>query len=417
MISIYYFLFRILHLILFDIMNFNTFYNSRSSTGGSGSGSSFQNGSNILSVESMSDEKIKNMIINLKNKNNGKKVVVDEEEGIEFGEVECKIMDFMERFHEMKKNSQLTPTPIRISTRSAIGKLSRPIKLVDFIQHVIQYFEVIGAGNAAADATPKEKLNIIGMKWNQVIYGNMNKVQKKTTKKTKQKKNFYNQTTFLVQTPQNQRPVNIKIFSNGSISMTGCKEELDGLYATQGLVADMKKYADIFYSDDDCEALDVIDYGITLINSDFSVGQKIDRMELYKLVVDEYGLFATYEPTIYPGVKVTYMWNNYDDVQRNTGLCKCATNCLLKNRKKEKNNGICKKITIALFQSGKIIITGSNTLEQTNDAYAFINGILQENSPRLVRFSVNDIQNAAAATAATVGDGEEDDAEDGDGEE
>jgi TATA-box binding protein (TBP) (component of TFIID and TFIIIB) len=359
----------------------------------------------MLNIETMSDEKIKNMIIKLKNKNSGKKVSIpiNNEEGgdneIEFGEMECKIMDFMERFHQMKKNSQLTPTPIRISTRSAIGRLSRPIKLQEFIQHVIQYFQNVeeNAGNAGNTRNADiQKLNIIGMKWNQVIYGNIKKVQKKTTKKTKQKKNFYNQTTFLVQTSQNQRPVNIKIFSNGSISMTGCKEEFDGLYATRGLVADMKKYADIFYNAEDCESLDVIDYGITLINSDFSIGHKIDRTELYKLVVDDYGLFATYEPTIYPGVKVTYMWNNLDDIQRNTGLCKCSTNCLLKNRKKERNNGICKKITIAVFQSGKIIITGSNTLEQTNDAYEFINNILQENSSRLVRFSVNDLNNMNA---------------------
>ena len=394
-------------------MNFNTFYNSKVGSSSS-SGSTFNNGANTFNIDTMSDEKIKNMIINLKNKNSGKKVAIpinNDEVGdneIEFGEMECKIMDFMERFHQMKKNSQLTPTPIRISTRSAIGRLSRPIKLQDFIQHIIQYFQTVEENGENEEI---HKLNIIGMKWNQVIYGNIKKVQKKTTKKTKQKKNFYNQTTFLVQTPQNQRPVNIKIFSNGSISMTGCKEEFDGLYATQGLVADMKRYADIFYKAEDHEELDVIDYGITLINSDFSIGHKIDRTELYKLVVDDYGLFATYEPTIYPGVKVTYMWNNLDDIQRNTGLCKCSTNCLLKNRKKERNNGICKKITIAVFQSGKIIITGSNTLEQTNDAYAFINNILQENSSRLVRFSVNDLNNMNVVEDVEEGGEEEEEDE------
>ena len=38
----------------------------------------------------------------------------------------------------------------------------------------------------------------------------------------------------------------------------------------------------------------------------------------------------------------------------------------------------CKKITISIFQSGNIIITGARSLEQINDAYSFINKVLKK---------------------------------------
>ena len=42
-------------------------------------------------------------------------------------------------------------------------------------------------------------------------------------------------------------------------------------------------------------------------------------------------------------------------------------------------NGQCKKITIAAFQSGSIIITGANRLETIEDARNFIIRVLKDN--------------------------------------
>ena len=335
---------------------------------------------------------------------------VDDSESVEnemgvFNEMDCKIINFIETFNQMKKKVKLELTPVRVSTRSAIGKLTRMIHFRLFAHYVEHFYwqqeqlelEEDGCAMCKTFAEDDKQVreifpmsSIVGMKFNNVTYGRMKKVLKKITKKTKQKRNFYNQITFLVQTERNERPVNIKIFSNGSISMTGCKQEMDGYWALKGLVEDMRQVPYIFANVEDRENLDIVDYGITLINSDFSIGHKIDRAQLYKMIIEEYRLFATYEPTIYPGVKLTYMWNVTKEEQKETGLCTCAVKCLLKNRKKEKGN-MCKKITIAIFQSGKIIITGSNTMEQTNDAYRFIVDILEQNSSRLIRFSVNDI--------------------------
>jgi TATA-box binding protein (TBP) (component of TFIID and TFIIIB) len=389
-------------------MNFNTFYNSKlaqAPTEGLHVSQEYEN------IEDWSDEKLKKVIMKYKNKekkmnqdnDDGENAVEDDE--TDFNEMDYKIMEFIETFNEMKKKVELVPTPVRISTQSAIGRLTKNIKTHLFAHYMEHYYWNLTKEKDNMDCTYCEQLeeherfqydsmnidNIVGMKYNNITYGKMKKVLKKITKKTKEKRNFYNQTTFLVKTPLNERPVNIKIFSNGSISMTGCKQERDGFHALKGLVEDMKKFPTIFYQPSDADVFDVSNYSITLINSDFSIGQRIDRTQLYKIAIEDYGLFATYEPTIYPGVKITYMWNAERLEQNTLGICQCSSNCLLKNRKKEKANNICKKITIAVFQSGKIIITGSNNMNQTNDAYDFIINILESNSSKLIRFSVSDI--------------------------
>jgi TATA-box binding protein (TBP) (component of TFIID and TFIIIB) len=40
------------------------------------------------------------------------------------------------------------------------------------------------------------------------------------------------------------------------------------------------------------------------------------------------------------------------------------------------HNGACKKITIAVFKSGKIIITGGQTMEHIHTAHEFICGFI-----------------------------------------
>ena len=103
-----------------------------------------------------------------------------------------------------------------------------------------------------------------------------------------------------------------------------------------------------------------------LINSDFSVGFKIKRENLYELLVNEYGIYVTYEPDIYPGVNSKFFWNEETINTKQRGVCCCTKKCDGKGL--GKGNGDCKKITVAIFQSGNIIITGARTVQQLNDA-------------------------------------------------
>ena len=121
-----------------------------------------------------------------------------------------------------------------------------------------------------------------------------------------------------------------------------------------------------------------------MINSDYSLEFKVDRLELYNLLISITKLLVTYEPERYPGVKISYYYNQNHN---NYGVCKCS--------KSMKCNGkgvdlCCKKITIAIFQSGNIIITGARTEEQSHAAYSYVNEIMKKHYTKIVKLSILD---------------------------
>ena len=128
-------------------------------------------------------------------------------------------------------------------------------------------------------------------------------------KKKKIKQQFYNQATIIVKPKENIRNINIKIFTNGSISMTGCASEEDGSRGVQAIIDELKTYPEKFVNSDEIKDLELIDYAITLINTDFTTSFKIMRDKLYDIIINKYNIFVTFEPVIYPGVKISYMWN------------------------------------------------------------------------------------------------------------
>ena len=118
-------------------------------------------------------------------------------------------------------------------------------------------------------------------------------------------------------------------------------------------------------------------YKIVLINSDYFVGFEIKRDELHKILVNKYNIYSSYEPCIYPGVNSKFYWNKeYKDLPF-TGKCYCNNFCNGKGN--GEGDGNCKKITISIFQSGSVIITGGRSMEQIVDAYNFINKVFTEN--------------------------------------
>jgi hypothetical protein len=74
-------------------------------------------------------------------------------------------------------------------------------------------------------------------------------------------------------------------------------------------------------------------------------------------------------------VKLEYFWNSAHATKN--GLCTCTGNCFGKNPGHGEGN--CKKVTVAIFESGSILITGGITFEQVNDAYFYICNIIKDN--------------------------------------
>ena len=110
---------------------------------------------------------------------------------------------------------------------------------------------------------------------------------------------------------------------------------------------------------------------IVLINSDFDIGYKIKRDILHREIVDA-GMYSSYEPCIYPGVNIKYYFNS----NQTNGICKCSAMCIGKGN--GLSDGGCKKITVAVFKSGKIIITGARTREQLEISYHFITKFIND---------------------------------------
>jgi len=137
----------------------------------------------------------------------------------------------------------------------------------------------------------------------------------------------------------------------------------------------------------DLDKLELKNFKICLINSDFCVGFKIKREFLFEILVNKYGIYATYEPDIYPGVNSKFYWNTDNKNKKNFGTCCCIEKCDGKGN--GTGDGNCKKVTIAIFQSGKIIITGARNLEQVDDSYDFINKVLNKHYDELKRKDFN----------------------------
>ncbi len=170
--------------------------------------------------------------------------------------------------------------------------------------------------------------------------------------------------------------VNVKIFNNGRIQMTGIKNENQGLKTTNILIDEFNSISEenkISIFDSDNIKLDG-EIETVLINSDFDIHFNIDREILHRLIV-ELGYYSSYEPCTYPGVNIKYYHN---PKYNNFGICECEKPC---NGKGKDNT--CKKITIAVFKSGKIIITGGRNKENVKVAYNFITDILNENKEKI----------------------------------
>ena len=70
-------------------------------------------------------------------------------------------------------------------------------------------------------------------------------------------------------------------------------------------------------------------------------------------------------------------WNKHNVIGNSfTGKCPCPKKCIGKGTGED--IGQCKKITIFVFQSGSIMITGARCIEQIYSGYHFINSIFEK---------------------------------------
>jgi TATA-box binding protein (TBP) (component of TFIID and TFIIIB) len=183
------------------------------------------------------------------------------------------------------------------------------------------------------------------------------------------------------------KEINIKLFKNGGFQMTGINSEEMARAALTRLIA---QYRDIWPADANPH---IKKFDTCLMNSDYGLDKAIHRDNLYHVLVEEYGLWSTYDPTRYQGVNAKFFWNKARPAGAPPGICLCPTPC--SGEGAGYAIGECKKITIAPFRTGKIIITGAKFMEQLEDAYSFINGVFAKHAAAVLREPTPDVPAAA----------------------
>jgi len=204
---------------------------------------------------------------------------------------------------------------------------------------------------------------------------NIKKIKSGKKKKRKEKKNFYNQVSLIFRTctlmgidpatvsqKEGLKTVNVKLFINGSIQMTGCKH-LDNIRNSLEILFNKLKITKVIL-DRNMEYIDkpfVVDttlltinnvnkFYIQMINTNFNIQFHINRSKLFQLLLDN-NIDASFDPIIHACVNIKYYLNNTKP----------------------------KTISIFVFESGLITIAGSNSCSEILEAYNFINKFILTN--------------------------------------
>jgi TATA-box binding protein (TBP) (component of TFIID and TFIIIB) len=281
----------------------------------------------------------------------------------------------------------LEVTPLRVSTMTATGDLGAIPDLRRLYEHpgILPYWW-IGEGVLKVEYAGQSK----GECMEDILHVT-----------TKQKKRFFNQSSLVFRLSLSgetrgvckYKEVNIKLFKNGGFQMTGISSVEMARAALTRLIA---LYRDIWPAD---ATPHIKKFDTCLINSDYGLNKAIHRDRLYHILVEEYGLWSTYDPTRYQGVNAKFFWNKARPADAPPGVCLCPTPC--EGDGAGYAIGDCKKITIAPFRTGKVIITGAKFMEQLEDAYAFINGVFTKHATEVLREPTPDAPASAAAATAT----------------
>ena len=266
-------------------------------------------------------------------------------------------------------------TPYRISTMTVTGSINSTVVLQKLFDNIdIECYDNI-------------KYMEYGANKNEHHF----KGEEAKKNKKQQKKRFDNQMTLHMY--DDKYKYNIKLFKNGNVQMTGVKDITKGKYIIDELIKILKitnktcKDKEQIILEE--EKIKNTNFNTRLINCDFRVSYKINRGLLHKLITHKYGLICSYEPCIYQGVKLSFFMNDYS----NNGICSCAKQCLGKGV-----NTICKKITVAVFQSGCVTITGSNDISQLKYVYKFMTDLLEKNMEDIYQHTYRLINSTESST-------------------
>ena len=257
---------------------------------------------------------------------------------------------------------ELSFTPLRISTLVTTGHLGTTLSLDNLFNEFYKYAIPIGY--------PNEGFLKVEYGEKAIGYSSRDILSKRKVSKN----SFFNQSTLVVRKKREDnsgfKEVNIKLFANGGFQMTGITSEEYSKNVLNWVISLFQT----FEKPISVKPLIIERFSVQLLNSDYKMNALVRRDELHKILSQQYKLFSTLETTIYQGINTKYYYN--ESSERHNGICWCEKACSGQGDGKELGN--CKRITIAIFQTGSVIITGARHHRQLDEAYEFINTILKK---------------------------------------
>ena len=251
---------------------------------------------------------------------------------------------------------------LRKSTMTACGALSVSMNINNFLDNLY----------------PNDFIKFIETEKGHKGYAK--KLDKKKRKITNRRKLFFNQGTLILNFEG--KLINLKIFSNekAKIQCTGLLSKEQGERLLNKVIkyivdldSNFTEENKIFNSD----KVEYKDFRIVMINCDYDFGFSINREKLYEDLV-EADYFTTFSPDGYPGVNSKYMHNT----NNKDGICICENMCNGKGC--GCGDGQCRRVTMAVFQSGKMLITGAQNMDQVKDSFNFINNFITSDKNKYI---------------------------------
>uniref|UniRef100_A0A6C0EC38 TATA-box binding protein n=1 Tax=viral metagenome TaxID=1070528 RepID=A0A6C0EC38_9ZZZZ len=275
-------------------------------------------------------------------------------------------IEYFDYLDILNKEVNVLPHNISISTMCTSCKLNTKLNITN-----IEKYLNLNSDDVLTVKINKERMRTLIINKTKPVRARKNDTKAKNTDISKN--HFYNQITVVMRvsygyTPDlNKEPkINMKLFKNGSVQMSGCKsikninivlnKLIIKLKEIKAKIEDGKIIEKLFI--EDLNSINIKDFKIDMINSNYQVNIEIDRNKLYNLLLKK-KIKSSYEPCIRACVIIKYTPQN-DNLEN-------------------------KEISIFIFQKGNIIITGARSKQHIISSYNYINDILNNHQDDIIK--------------------------------
>ena len=263
---------------------------------------------------------------------------------------------------QLKKDTEILlglvdlPSEISISTMTVCCKLNIVFNVVNIAKYIeLSCNDILSVSSGKIDnkSTNRSLLNL-------------------NKKKKKKKKAFFNQVTMNIYTKlkDKMKPVNLKLFSNGAMQITGCKN-MDIVYDVLSKLFNKLKETKAIINKDTytveekpyssnsklIDLKNITNMSISMINSNFQFDTRINRT-LLAYILKKDNIPYKFNTSRHAGVNIKYYYS--ED----------------------------KKISILIFEEGRILITGAKNYDQICKAYEYINRYLLSNIDKIIKMKL-----------------------------